>query len=126
MAWLIAGGITVNALELDNPHWHVYGRAITLKGTITEESGYTTTEANKIKKYYLLELDRPINVRSKAKAGIDTEAEAGVSEIQLKINWSGSKTLLPKGNITNILERKVSVRTMKLEHLLDAYLVRTY
>jgi hypothetical protein len=103
---LLTVGVFVNAMELDNNHWHVYGRPITLTGTITEDEAYKSPDATKIEKYYLLTLDKPINVKGKD----NSEIENDVSQIQLKIIWHGKKTILPKGNFPSLLERKVSVR----------------
>ena len=106
LAMTFVGVLHANAMELDNLHWHVYGRPITLRGTITEHESYKSSDAQKIEKQYLLKLDKPINVR-----GIDnSQVENDVSELQLKINWHGQKTILPKGNFSSLLERKVSVR----------------
>jgi len=106
LAVFVMGGVCATAMELDGLRWHVYGRPITLTGTITEDEAYKSPDATKIEKYYLLTLDKPINVKGKD----NSEIENDVSQIQLKIIWHGKKTILPKGNFPSLLERKVSVR----------------
>ncbi len=98
--------LRAGAMELDTLRWHVFGRTITLTGTITEHESYRSPEAQKIDKYYLLKLDKPINIRDKDIARVEND----VAELQLKINWHGQKTALPRGNFSALLERKVSVR----------------
>jgi len=111
--------------EKGSAEWYQYSPAIvTLVGTLDTESAFgppgygESPESDKVEKYYVLKLSKPINVMGQSDTSWNADTVIGISKLQLSLKYGM--------NFMRFVSKKVVVKGCLLEQVLAFYRTKVF